>query len=50
MIPILIFLKLVIKINSDDVMVGTGLRRMKAYTCKISMDDLIKKRAEFWGK
>ena len=32
-----------------DVMVGTGLKKMKGYISSISPKDLEKKRAEYWG-
>ncbi len=42
-------LKLVYFFNSDDVMVGSGLKKMKGYISPVSMNELEKKRAEYWG-
>ncbi len=34
----------------EDVYVGTGLKRMKGYKCNLAIDELNKKREEFWNK
>ena len=34
----------------EDVYVGTGLKRMKGYKCHLAIDELNKKREEFWNK
>jgi hypothetical protein len=34
----------------EDVYLGLGLKRMKAYICPHSQEELLKKRTEFWGK
>jgi hypothetical protein len=33
----------------DDVFVGAGLKKMKGYISPISLEELEKKRAEYWG-